>query len=265
MNVYAPSIAPIRPDAPETIPVLDLAPLLRGDPGATQVLGAALRDAFENVGFYFVVNHGVPKSLIDATFDAARRFHDMDLDRKLALRMNKSNVGYLPFKGSITRHSQLNANNQPNLVEAFFAKRELPPGHPDRETGLPFRGPNLWPDDLPGFRETVVSYSAAMERLGLSLLPLYAVSLDLPPDYFAQSFRMPSYTLADVALSAAGGRGGQRIWSRTAHRHQFHDDAGAERRARIVDPATKWSLAGCARATRQHPGERRRPVATLDQ
>jgi isopenicillin N synthase-like dioxygenase len=195
MNVYAPSIAPIRPDAPESIPVLDLAPLLRGDPGATQVLGAALRDAFENVGFYFVVNHGVPKSLIDATFDAARRFHDMDLDRKLALRMNKSNVGYLPFKGSITRHSQLNANNQPNLVEAFFAKRELPPGHPDRETGLPFRGPNLWPDDLPGFRETVVSYSAAMERLGLSLLPLYAVSLDLPPDYFAQSFRMPSYTL----------------------------------------------------------------------
>ena len=60
---------------------------------------------------------------------------------------------------------------------------------------MPFRGPNLWPDDLPGFRETVVSYSAAMERLGLSLLPLYAVSLDLPPDYFAQSFRMPSYTL----------------------------------------------------------------------
>jgi isopenicillin N synthase-like dioxygenase len=195
MNVYAPSIAAIRPDAPETIPVLDLAPLRRGDPGATQELGAALRDAFENVGFYFIVNHGVPQSLIDATFDAARRFHNMDLERKLALRMNKNNVGYLPFKGSVTRHSQLNANNMPNLVEAFFTKRELPPGHPDRDSGLPFRGPNFWPDDLPGFKETVLSYNDAMEGLGLSLLPLYAVALELPPDYFAQAFRMPSYTL----------------------------------------------------------------------
>ena len=62
MNVDAPSIAAIRPDAPETIPVLDLAPLRRGDLGAAQALGAALRDAFANVGFYFVVNHGVPQS-----------------------------------------------------------------------------------------------------------------------------------------------------------------------------------------------------------
>ena len=36
----------------------------------------------------------------------------------------------MPFKGSAARHSQLNANNRPNLVEAFFAKRELPLGHP---------------------------------------------------------------------------------------------------------------------------------------
>jgi isopenicillin N synthase-like dioxygenase len=195
MNVYAPSIAPIRPDAPETIPVLDVAPLLRGDPGATAALGAQLRDAFENVGFYFIVNHGVPQSLVDETFEAARRLHAMPLDRKLALQMNKDNAGYLPFKGSVTRHSTLNANNRPNLVEAYFAKRELPPGHPDLHSGRPFRGPNQWPDDLPGFRQAVLTYNAAMENLGLSLLPLYAVALGLPSDYFAPAFREPMYTL----------------------------------------------------------------------
>jgi isopenicillin N synthase-like dioxygenase len=195
MNVYAPSIAAIRPDAPETIPVLDLAPLLRGEAGALGSLGAELRDAFENVGFYFVVNHGIPQSLIDAAFDAARRFHAMELDRKLALQMNKDNVGYLPFKSSTTRHSTLNANNRPNLVEAYFTRRELPPEHPDRVSGLPFRGPNQWPDDLAGFRDTVLSYQTAMQDLGLRLLPLYAVALGLEADYFAQAFREPMFTL----------------------------------------------------------------------
>ena len=195
MNVYAPSIAAIRPDAPEAIPVLDLSPLLRGDPGAAAALGAELRDAFENVGFYFVVNHGIPQSLINATFDAARRFHAMPLEHKLALQMNKDNVGYMPFKASTTRHSTLNANNKPNLVQAFFTKRELPPDHPDRQSGLPFRGPNQWPDDLPNFKQTVLDYHRAMERLGLSLLPLYALALGLAPDYFSPAFREPMFTL----------------------------------------------------------------------
>jgi len=195
MNVYAPTLAAIRPDAPDTIPVLDLAPLLANEPGAVPGLGAALRDAFENVGFCFIVNHGVPQSLIDATFAAAKRFHDMALERKMALRMNKNNVGYMPFKGSTTKHSPLNKNNQPNLVEAYFTKRELPPDHPDRTSDLPFRGPNLWPDDLPGFRETVMAYCGAMEALGTRLLPLYATALDLPADYFAPAFKEPTYTL----------------------------------------------------------------------
>ncbi len=97
MNVYAPSIAAIRPDAPETIPVLDLAPLLRGDPDATARLGAELRDAFENVGFYFVVNHGIPQSLIDATFEATRRFHAMPLDANI-LNMTVM-ASAMPFVG----------------------------------------------------------------------------------------------------------------------------------------------------------------------
>jgi isopenicillin N synthase-like dioxygenase len=200
MNVHAAKLAPvslaaIRPDAPATIPVLDLGPLLAGDPAAIVDLGAKLRDAFENVGFYYVVNHGIPPALIDATFAAARRFHALPLERKLALRMNKDNVGYMPFKGSTTRHSTLNADNQPNLVEAFFTKRELPPDHPDRLSGLPFRGPNQWPDELAGFKETVLAYHAAMEALGLSLLPLYAVALGLPGDYFSAAFRQPMFTL----------------------------------------------------------------------
>jgi isopenicillin N synthase-like dioxygenase len=195
MNHLAPSLNPIRPDAPAEIPVIDLAAYLAGQPGAREQAAAALRHALENVGFYFVTGHGVDQALVDAAFDAARHFHAQKLEDKLKLRINQHNIGYLPIRGSTTRHSKLNANNKPNVNEAFFVKRDLTPDHPDVLAGLPFRGTNQWPDSLPGFRETVLAYARAMERLGLALLPLYATALDLDPGFFTPLFAPPMFTL----------------------------------------------------------------------
>lgn len=191
----APSLNPIRADGREEIPVIDLGPFLADEPGALEATAARLRDAFENIGFYFITNHGVAQSLVDRTFAEVARFHALPLEDKLRLRINQHNIGYLPLRGATTRHSQLNANNKPNVNEALFVKRDLPPDHPDVLAGLPFRGTNQWPDTLPGFREAVTDYANAMERLALSLLPLYAVALDLPADYFTVPFREPMYTL----------------------------------------------------------------------
>ncbi|HVZ10087.1 isopenicillin N synthase family dioxygenase [Rhodopila sp.] len=191
MTVYAPSLAPIRHDAPEEIPVLDIGRLRAGDPGALAALTGAFRHALEDVGFYFVVNHGVPASLIAATFQAAADFHAQPEEAKLALRINEHNIGYLPFRGSVTRHSQLNANNRPNLVEAFFIKREITASAPL----APFRAPNRWPENVPGFRAATLAYCDAMEALGKSLLPLYASALGLAPDWFDAAFAQPMYTL----------------------------------------------------------------------
>ena len=115
MNDLAPRLNPIRQDAPEEIPVLDLGPLRAGAPGALEALGAVLRHAFENVGFYFIVNHGVKQDLVDRTFAAVRQFHAQPLEDKLKLRINAHNIGYLPIRGSVTRHSKINEGNKPNL------------------------------------------------------------------------------------------------------------------------------------------------------
>ena len=179
----------------EEIPILDIGPYLAGERGALDRLGAELRRAFEEIGFYFIRNHGVPQRLVDAAFDGAARFHAQPMGAKTALKINEHNIGYLGMRGSTTRHSKLNANNKPNLNEAFFVKRDLPPGHPDVVANKRFRGANQWPMDLPGFRETVVAYCAAMERLGLALLPIYARALDLPADFFTAAFQEPQYTL----------------------------------------------------------------------
>ena len=195
MNDLAPSLNPIRPGAREEIPVIDLGPYLAGTPGARERAAAELQHAFEEVGFYFIVNHGVAQSLVDAAFAAAARFHAQPLDEKLKLKINSHNIGYLPVRGSVTRHSKINAGNKPNLNEAFFAKRDISADHPDVLANLPFRGTNQWPADLPGFREVVIAYQAALEKLALSLVPLYALALDLPPDWFDAKFRDPMYTL----------------------------------------------------------------------
>ena len=59
----------------ETIPVLDLRPYLVGEPGAEGRLAAELRWACERIGFYFIVNHGVPQHLIDRAWAETARFH----------------------------------------------------------------------------------------------------------------------------------------------------------------------------------------------
>ena len=95
MNDLAPSLNPIRLDAPEEIPVIDLGPYLAGVPGAREAAGAALRHALENVGFYFIRNHGVPQSLVDAAFAATQEFHAQPLEEKLKLKINQHNIVFI--------------------------------------------------------------------------------------------------------------------------------------------------------------------------
>lgn len=178
----------------QTIPVLDLAPLRDGSPGALEKLGTELRHAFTEVGFYFVRNHGITQELLDETFAAAERFHAQPIEAKLAMKINEHNIGYMPMRGATTRVNAVGDVALPNANEAVFFKRDLPADHPDVLANVRFRGQNQWPA-LPGFRETVQAACAAFEGLGLRLLPLYARALNLPADYFAPFFTEPMYTL----------------------------------------------------------------------
>src|SRR5262249_54380418 len=82
----------------QTIPVIDLGPYLADEPGATDHAAAELRFALTEIGFYFIVNHGVPEALIRETFREAARFHALPVDRKMAVRIDRHNVGYLPMR-----------------------------------------------------------------------------------------------------------------------------------------------------------------------
>ncbi len=60
--------------ATETIPVIDLGPFLAGETGALDRTARKLRFALTEIGFYFIVNHGVPREKIRNVFDQVKRF-----------------------------------------------------------------------------------------------------------------------------------------------------------------------------------------------
>ena len=177
------------------IPVLDIGPFLAGDPDAAAPLARALARTFEDTGFLVVANHGIPQHLIDDTFAVAARFFARPDADKLALKIGQYNIGYLPFGGQVVRHSPVSKNTKPNFSESFYIARDRAPDHPDIVNNKPLVGLNQWPPDMPEFRAATMAYYAAMEGMTTRLVPIVAMALGLPPDYFAEAFAAPNCTI----------------------------------------------------------------------
>ncbi|NOT55010.1 MAG: isopenicillin N synthase family oxygenase [Deltaproteobacteria bacterium] len=171
------------------IPVLDVGPFLAREPGALARVGQDVRQALEDIGFFFIKNHGVAQELIDRVFAENARFHAQPLERKLSVKVNSKGLGYMPSGLQQPKYNQDEPPRKPDLGEAFFIGRDIT-AKPD-ETGAPdpiYQGGNQWPRDFPGFRDTLIEYFDAMEALSLRLLPVYATALGLPAHFFDPAF-----------------------------------------------------------------------------
>ena len=104
--------------AEEVIPILDFGPYIAGEKGSLVRLGSEIRYAQENVGFYFAINHGVPRVLIDRAHANLRRFFALPDAEK------KKHKNYLPPKSTIYVSSTVNENTKPDLNEMLRIQRE---------------------------------------------------------------------------------------------------------------------------------------------
>ncbi len=186
------------------IPLIDVAGHLGGDAECSRRAAAQLRWAFENVGFYYLAGHGVPQSLIDRTYEAAARFHAQPMPKKLALKVNEHNIGYLPISDAASPQAAAQGR-KPSQNEAYFLRRERAPDDPSVIANRRFHGLNQWPDNLPDFRETTLEYMRTLEVLCRRLVPLYALALDLPADFFDACFTEPHMILRMSRYPVIGG------------------------------------------------------------
>lgn len=168
---------PIQREADlDGVPVIDFAGMLNGDADEKRRVASAFRHACTQVGFFYLANHGVPQHVVESAFAETHRFFGLPLETKMRwhLTLSTYSCGYVPLHGE-----------NGDLHEAFDVAAE------DTQIGSNvFAGDfrqegNLWPDDLPGFRETVTRYSDSLRLLTKQLFGAFALALELPEAYFA--------------------------------------------------------------------------------
>jgi len=177
------------------IPVLDIGPYLAGERGAAAALARAVARACEDTGFLVVSGHGIAPHLPAEVFAQAARFFARDEAEKLPYKIGQYNIGYLPLGGQTVRHSPVNRNTRPNFSESFYITRDRSPDHPDIVANKPLIGLNRWPEGMPEFRAAMLAYYRAMEEMTVRLVPVVALALGLPADYFAAAFAEPNCTI----------------------------------------------------------------------
>ena len=184
----------LDPDALEELPVLDVGPYLDGDPDALEPLAAELCKAQTEIGFYSIVNHGVPGAIVDEAYAQLARFFALPEDDKLKVKINEYSHGYVPVRSTVYVSSPVAKNTKKDLNEVLIYGRDRPADHPAIVAGLRYHGQNPWPENLPGFREGMTAYFDAMEALAYRMLPVYARALDMPAEYFTPLFKDPLWT-----------------------------------------------------------------------
>ena len=103
--------------------------------------------------------------------------------------MNDFHRGYMAPNTSLIVTSSVAQVKRPNYSESLMIMQEVDPADP--RYGQPLQGPNQWPD-LPGFRDAVEAYEAAIRRFCFRLLRPMAIALGLAPDWFVPFFDFPT-------------------------------------------------------------------------
>jgi isopenicillin N synthase-like dioxygenase len=158
-------------------PVIDLT-----SPSAPQDIDRACR----TVGFFQVLGHGIPQSLIDSMFDVADRFFGQSLAEKMAWASPSPEIerGY-SAKGTEGLAYSLDLEQPPDLFEAITIGRDDLPDDPAFHTDThDFFAPNIWPTTPQDLRPTLLDYWEHAQRVVHRITTLMARGLGLEPDYF---------------------------------------------------------------------------------
>lgn len=157
-----------------TLPVINLSKV--DHPEEREAFYSELRQTARNIGFFYLVGHGVEIAKIRQMEQQARAFFALPQTEKNRLNMIHSPQfrGYTGSKEEITR-------NQPDHREQIDLGAELPvwDNIPADAPWLHLQGPNLWPNesDLPEFKHTVLDYQATLRQVAIKLLRAFLVAL----------------------------------------------------------------------------------------
>ncbi|MEM8726407.1 MAG: 2-oxoglutarate and iron-dependent oxygenase domain-containing protein [Pseudomonadota bacterium] len=133
--------------------------------------------SFSEYGFAVVRDHGIPQDLIDRAEAKSKDFFALpdSVKREYKIEGGGGARGYTPFGTEKAKDASVF-----DLKEFWHVGRSLEPGHALAE----FMAPNVWPDEVDGFRDTFSALFASFETAGSRVLEAIALHLQLDRKFF---------------------------------------------------------------------------------
>ena len=161
-----------------TIPTLDIRRFSEStDSGDRDAFVRDLGAAYREWGFAGIRGHGIAQSLIDDAYDVFAQFFALpeETKRKYHVAGGGGARGYTPFGVETAKGAQYS-----DLKEFWHIGREIP--RDSMYAGdMP---PNLWPAEVPRFREVGYGLYTALVTLGSRVLSALALHIGLPETWF---------------------------------------------------------------------------------
>ena len=161
---------------PSRIPTLDI----RRFEGDRDAFVAELGAAYREWGFAGIRGHGIPAGQIDTAYDVFQRFFALpdEVKRKYHVPGGGGARGYTPFGVETAKGA-----THFDLKEFWHVGREIPRDSRYADV-MP---PNLWPEEIPEFREVAYGLYTALDQLGSRVLSALALHIGLPADFFTDN------------------------------------------------------------------------------
>ncbi len=161
------------------IPTVDLSKYVHGSADEKAQFVQDLGRAFHEVGFVAVVNHGIPKNLVDGFYSASKAFFALpeEVKRQYEIPGMAGQRGYTSFGKEHAKQSKV-----ADLKEFFQIGQEVPADHPLKDQ----YPDNVSVQESPEVSQLGSELYRAFEKAGGQLLQAIAEYLNLPKDYFQQ-------------------------------------------------------------------------------
>ena len=176
------------------LPIIDLSPFLSDSARENRLRSArALRAACIDIGFFYLTGHGFTSSYLNDVLMHGRQFFSLPLAEKMkVLSLHVDMPGFVRTGGI---DPEKNRDNVVDIKERFSLTRDLMADEAPRPNSR--IGMTQWPSRelLPAFEPAMRDYLARLQPITSALNHAFALSLDLPEDFFDANYRYPGSSL----------------------------------------------------------------------
>lgn len=158
----------------DEVPSLDLADFTSGSDSDKKEFVRKLGEAYTNIGFVSIKNHGLSDDLIAQLYASIEKFFKLSDDTKKQYEIE----GIFGQRGYVSKGKEkAKGRNTGDLKEFYHV------GQPDdnRRDDYPA---NIWPGEVDGFKEATATAFSTLQEAGIQMLRAIAIFLELPENYF---------------------------------------------------------------------------------